>query len=207
MQAEGLMSIMRFANHLGLSGLLVHASEALIKLPWEDNMCYFSEVLSFPMYSQDQEKLKKLLHHPKRGAYTELQVLDVLERLNASESDMLAALNFQTLQPAEQHTLLTILSSDDRPPGVLLQKAVQLQLLPEALRQTPDWKHPVRVINNLMVPDTPGDFTHYTLPQCDFKLRLEHNITEEGELHLLWLTNLYCCLPAFVQSLLGSVQS
>ncbi len=96
------------------------------------------------MYQRDTDKRNSLLHHPQRGAYTELQVLSLLESLGSTEDKLASALKMGGLQPAELHVLLGILASAERKPGILLRKAVQQHLTPERLQQTPDWTKPVR---------------------------------------------------------------
>lgn len=54
-------------------------------LSWVDNRHRIAQTLAMPMSQQDTAKIDKLLYHPNRGAYTELQVLELLEMANIME--------------------------------------------------------------------------------------------------------------------------
>ena len=114
MKAEALAHLARLADHLGLFSLLDAAAERLVELPWHHNMVWLIAVLKLPVYRADIEKLNILLHHPQRGAYTELQVLAVLEEVGISKADFPSALELQRLQPAELRALLAILVKRER---------------------------------------------------------------------------------------------
>lgn len=75
MNGNAVYCLVTLADHLGLSSLCEAAAEAFIRLPWEDNMAHFKVVLNLPVYKNNSQKLYSLLHHPQRGAFTELQVL------------------------------------------------------------------------------------------------------------------------------------
>ncbi len=160
MAGPAFLCLAKLADHLGLSTLLQNTAEFLIQLPWVKNMGRIFSLLKTQMYQQDTDKRNTLLHHPQRGAYTELQVLSLLESLGSTEDDLASALNMGGLQPAEIHTLLGILAFAERESDALLRKAVQCHLTPENLRQTPDWTKPVRIIHNIMLPDTDGRIIH-----------------------------------------------
>ena len=85
-----LLSLAKFGDHLGLAAICEVAAEALVQLPWESNMSHWAEVIYMPVYKLDANRKDKLLHHPKRGAYAEIQVLELLEHterqsLNSSD--------------------------------------------------------------------------------------------------------------------------
>ena len=84
MTGDALTCLAKLADHLGLSSLLETAAEALIKLPWEENMSHLLELLQMSLYKRETDRRDQLLHHPKRGAYTELQLLDLLQAANTS---------------------------------------------------------------------------------------------------------------------------
>ena len=91
-EADGLLCLAQLADHLGLSSLLETAAEHLIMLPWHKNMQLLSSLMKLSVYATDTDKRNTLLHHPKRGAFTELQVLAVLEDLSIARADCASAL-------------------------------------------------------------------------------------------------------------------
>ena len=85
--------------------------------------------IQMPVYQQHQQKLIELLHLPQRGAYSELQVLQLLEHLSYSEADIAAVVQVDIMQPTELHVLMGILVNPDHgKPSMLLHKAVQQRL-------------------------------------------------------------------------------
>ena len=140
-------------------------------------------MLNLPVYKHDSQKLYSFLHHPQRGAYTELQILQVLEDGAAAESVIACSgLDWDTLQPAELHTILGILSKPERPPGVLLQRAVQQQQVYEPLppslnEQVPGNWSPVHIVRSLMLPEATRPRKNIRLPyELELQLRLEYSI-------------------------------
>ena len=77
MTGDAFICLAKLADHLGLSSLLETAAEALIKLPWEKNILCLNSLLQMSLYERDTVRRDKLLHHPQRGAYTELQLLEL----------------------------------------------------------------------------------------------------------------------------------
>lgn len=129
MEGELLHELIKLADDLGLSSLLEAAAEALIKLPWQQqNMNWLNNLLQLSVYSSDIDKCNQLLHHPQRGAYTELQALQLLEQLGISRADCAPLLDLQGMQPAELHSLLAVLVNSEEDSGALLRAAVQQQL-------------------------------------------------------------------------------
>lgn len=94
---NGLLSLAQLADHLGLSSLLETAAEYLIKLPWHIYHLNLLDLLYLSVYRQDTDKRKQLLHHPERGAVTELQVLLLLECMSISRADCASFLELQRL--------------------------------------------------------------------------------------------------------------
>ena len=118
------------------------SSEHLIVLPWHKNTLLITELLNFSVYTTDADKRFKLLHHPRRGACTELQVLALHEFMGMPKAECAPALELHRLHPAELHVLLTVLLDDEEDPGPLLRAAAcaaKQQLLPDDLRAAPDW--------------------------------------------------------------------
>lgn len=75
---------------------------ALIKLPWEKNMGRLNKLLLMSVYKADTAKPNRLLHHPQRGAYTELQLLGLLHAaIYSPESTCASAIDLESLQPNE----------------------------------------------------------------------------------------------------------
>ncbi len=177
MTGDALICLAKLADHLGLSSLLGTAAEALMKLPWEKNMLRLNELLHMSLYKRDTDRRDKLLHHPQRGAYTELQLLGLLKALNLPWSKCASAIDLESLQPSELHALLGIFvnkngGSDSE---AFLRPALQQHLVPEALRPKLDWTKPVRIIHNIMLPEQWGVNSKgqtILLPKCDLKLHI-----------------------------------
>jgi hypothetical protein len=134
MDTEALLSLAQLGDHIGLASICEAAAEAVVQMPWEDQMHELAAVLQMPIYRLDLVKKNKLLHHVKRGAYTELQALDVLEKTKASDDELMTCISLQTLQPEEMQVLLRILTNSDHKPGAFLAKAVQQHTLPACLQ-------------------------------------------------------------------------
>ena len=83
---------MELGDHLGLTALVDSAAEELIQRSWLDHMPQLKQLLQLPYFIQNLERVNKLLHHAKRGAYTELQVLDLLELSELLDDDIAAVL-------------------------------------------------------------------------------------------------------------------
>ncbi len=181
MKGYSLLCLAKLADHLGLSSLLETAAEALIKLPWEGNMLCLSHLLRLSLYKRDTDRRDKLLHHPKRGAYSELQILELLKAANTPCSNCASAVDLESLQPSELHALLGMFADKhwDSDSEAFLRSALKEQLRPEALRSKLDWTCPVRIIHNIMLPEQRGADSKQnvqTIPlrNCDLELLIEH---------------------------------
>ena len=64
------------------------------------------------------------LHHPARGAYTELQVLELMDSMGCHKDEILFALRMEGLQPAELNALLVAIVSRPTDSYQLLRAAV-----------------------------------------------------------------------------------
>ena len=113
MKGDALLCLAKLADHLGLSSLVETAAEALIKLPWEKNILRLNELLQMTLYKREADRHDKLLHHPQRGAYTELQLLDLLKAANTFWSDCASVIDLESLQPSELHALLGVFSDEE----------------------------------------------------------------------------------------------
>ncbi len=134
MNTKALLSLAKLGDHLGLASLCEAAAEAMVQMPWEDQTHELATVLQMPIYSLDLAKKNMLLHHAKRGPYTELQVLEILENAEASDAELMTCISLQALQPEEMQVLLRILSNSSHKPGAFLAKAVQQHTLPACLQ-------------------------------------------------------------------------
>ena len=161
MTGDALLCLAKLADHLGLSSLLETAAEALIKLPWEENMLYLNHLLQMSLYKRDTDRRDKLLHHPQRGAYTELQLLGLLKALDTPRRKCASAIDLESLQPSELHALLGVFADEtwDSDSEALLRPALKQLMVPEALRSKVDWRKPVRIIHNLICFQREGEFT------------------------------------------------
>ncbi len=183
MRAHALYCLAKLADHLGLSCLLAAAAEALIKLPWEKNM----------------ERLKR-----QRGAYTELQLLDLLPAaIYSAESTYASAIDLESLQPNELQALLGILVDNRGSSDALLRSALKQSQIPEALRPKLDWSQPVRVITDIVLPkqgEVRNSMQLIRLPECHLTLRITHTQSEG-----VWLcsTLLMCMTKVSVVSMLN----
>lgn len=178
MTGDALLCLAKLADHLGLSSLLETAAEALIKLPWEENMLYLNHLLQVSLYKRDTDRRDKLLHHPQRGAYTELQLLGLLKAVDTPRRNCASAIDLESLQPSELHALLGVFADEtwDSDSEALLRPALKQLMVPEALRSKIDWRKPVRIIHNLMLPERRGIHTSSkTVPlhKCDLELHIK----------------------------------
>lgn len=185
MKARALVHLAQLADHLGLSSLLDAAAESVVVLPWHHNMEWLVALLKIPVYQKNTEQRNKLLHHPQRGACTELQVLAVLEHVGIPRADFASAVDLQGLQPAELRALLVILV-DCEEDGPFLRAAVKQDLVPEALRAAPDRTQNVRILHNVVIPDAQSTLT---LPDSMLTLDVRVCKDKEGEadVHVLCL--------------------
>ena len=138
LDAAELLCLAQLADHLGLSPLLDRAAEYLIVLPWHKTMWLLCTLLKTSVYTTDTHKRNTLLHHPRRGACTELQVLALLENIGLPRTECGSALEPEKLQPAELRALITAIVDSEEDPGPLFRAAVKQDLIPEVLRTSPD---------------------------------------------------------------------
>ena len=136
-----------------------------------------NRLLLMSVYKADTAKLNKLLHHPQRGAYTELQLLDLFN--TAFGGTCASAIDLERLQPDELHALLGILVDSQGSSDALLLSALKQTQIP--LRSKLDWSQPVRVIIQIVLPKQ-GEVRNSTqlirLPECDLALRITHRQSE-----------------------------
>ena len=161
LSTDDAFKVALLADHLGLSNLLEEAATNLVQESWWKNnygiMRKLGVLLQMAPYKQDAGKRSHLLHHPKRGAFTELQVLELLDRLDYLEEDILSTLQMEGLQPHELNALLAAIVNRPKDSRQLLQAAVQQHLVPVALRPTPEWNQSIRIVGNInMSPDHRG---------------------------------------------------
>lgn len=151
--AYEVFEIALLADHLGLPGLLEDAATNLVTVEWCDEdsgvMLKLATLLRMVPYKQDANKRRDLLHHPERGAYTELQVLELLDSMGCHEDEILFALRMEGLQPAELNALLAAIVSRPTDSYQLLQAAVQMLLIPEGLRTSPGCDRRVRIVGDI----------------------------------------------------------
>jgi len=126
MSSQMLVCLARLGDHLGLSALVTAAAEHIVQLPWQLNTLALAAVLQTSFYKHRQDKCSELLHHAQRGAYSELQVLQLLESMSCEEAEIAAIMQVDILQPGELQILLAILvNAEHSAPSKLLHKAVQ----------------------------------------------------------------------------------
>ena len=183
MTAKALLCIVSFGDHLGLTALVDSAAEELIQRSWLDHMPHLKQLLQLPYFKQDLDRSNKLLHHAKRGAYTELQVLELLEFCEIPENDVAAVLSIATMQPAEVHTLLGTLTNGRHSSAVLLHKAVTQHLkLPVSCPQ-PTMSTGTFIVNNVMMPSPDEARTSYAAsPGSQLTLDVERRTSDGKDL-------------------------
>ena len=182
MTANALLCIVSFGDHLGLTALVDSAAEELIQRSWLDHMPHLKQLLQFPYFIQSLERVNKLLHHAKRGAYTELQVLELLELCKLPEDDIAAVLSIPAMQPAELHTLLGILTNGAHPSTVLLHKAVTQHLNLPASCPGPTMSSTF-IVNNVMMPSPDEARTSYAAsPGSQLTLDVERRASDGKDL-------------------------
>ena len=183
MTANALLCIVSFGDHLGLTALMDSASEELIQRSWLDHMPHLKQLLQLPYFIQNLERVNKLLHHAKRGAYTELQVLELLEFCELPENDFAAILSIATIQPAEVHTLLGTLTNGRHSSTGLLHKAVTQHLKLPASCPIPTMSTGTFIVNNVMMPSPDEARTSYAAsPGSQLTLDVERRTSDDKDL-------------------------
>lgn len=178
LEQTDLLSLAKLGDHLGLAALCETSAEALVQFPWESSISQLAEVIQMPVYKLDAGKKDKLLHNAKRGAYSEIQVLELLEHIGTPESEIAQTLQIASMQPAELHVLVRILSSPDRTPGPLLQIAVQQHVTPLSMRTEINWNTCTHFINDIMRPTSSDWEMNYPLPKSECYLWLYSSVHE-----------------------------
>ena len=164
-ESEIWEAVAQLGSHVGLVPITELAAERIVERPWEDRVQVLKEVLKQPRYLQDKARMNKLLHHTKRGAYTELQVLEVLDSMDMPEAFIADMLNVDMMQKEELHALLSILLSSDRQHGVILRQALEQYMLPECLLKRRYLTCNTRFLHNVMLT---GEDQVFPLPESPF---------------------------------------
>lgn len=175
MEPEGLSCLMRLGDRLNLYKLLDSIAWKLARrcwLPYMDNL-----TLAVRYLHKTKRDMKALLHHPRRGAYTELQVLGLLEAASIPEDVIVDVLDLELMGLAELNVLLGILAKCGHSThNVLLRKAVtQQQLLFQGLTSEHhllDWQQ-TSIAENIMLPDSGKPNIQVLLPGSELKLVLQ----------------------------------
>lgn len=175
MDLTSLLRVARLGDHLGLAMLCEAAAEVLVQMPWEESVYELTIVLEMPVYKLDAEKKVKLLHHPQRGIYAEIQVLELPQQISTPETDIAELLRIASLQPQELLALLRILSHADRTPGPLLAKAVKQHVW---LRPGIDWNTCTRFAADIGRPSGRKWQVEYGLPRTDVALLFNSSYRE-----------------------------
>lgn len=173
-----LLRVARLGNHLGLAKICEAAATSLVQISWQHCMLHLAEVIDMPVYKLSLEKTRELLHHAKRGAFSEIQVLELLEHTRTPEIDIAQILHIASLQPQELHVLTKIMSHADRTPGPLLAKVVQQHVTPLSLRQEIDWNTCSRLSDDIVrTPAWNSGWEHeYKLPKTDLSLLFQGRV-------------------------------
>ncbi len=172
-------AVAHLGSHVGLVPIMELAAGCIVKRPREDSMQVLKEVLELPTYFQDKARMNQLLHHSRRGAYTELQVLEVLDSMNIPEAFIADMLKINKMQKEELHALLSILLSSERQHGPLLRQALEQHMLPECLRPSRDPTCNTRFLHNVMLT---GKDQCFPLPESPFSVHILE--IEKNGMHL-----------------------
>ena len=175
MDTKALLSLAKLGDHLGLASLCEAAAEVMVQMPWEDQIHELATVLQMSVYRLDLAKKNTLLHHAKRGAYTELQVLEVLEKAEASDNELMTCISLHTLQLEEMQVLLGILSNSGHKPGAFLAKAVQQHTLPACLQPNRKAETTTRLVDHIMRPEVTNWQRQCDLADTNMKLLVRAN--------------------------------
>ena len=179
MTRNALLSVGQLGDHLGLTSLVEIAAEELIQMFWTNDMQCLKQILHLPYFKHHLDRINKLVHHAKRGAQTELQVLELMELCELPEDDIAAVLSISTMQPAEVHTLFGILTNGRHPSSVLLHKAVTQHLKLPASCPGPTMTTGTFIVNNIMLPGPDQAGNLYTaLPSSQLRLVVKRNLSE-----------------------------
>jgi len=162
-------AVAQLGSHVGLVPITQLAAECIVKRPWEDGMQVLKEILELPTYLQNRARMNQLLHHAQRGAYTELQILEILDDMKMPEAFIVDMLKIGKMQTAELHALLNILLSSERQHGPLLRQALEQYMLPECLRTSRDPTCNTRFLHNVMLT---GRDQAFALPESPFSVHL-----------------------------------
>ena len=122
-----LLCVTSLAEHLGLHELLERFAGNTVSYIWHMRMDSIASIVD--LYYKTKRDVKALLHHPTRGAYSELEVLELLELAKIPDSDILNMLELELMGPAEINILLAILVDQNHADRTsLLRKTVKHQL-------------------------------------------------------------------------------
>ena len=177
MNTKALLSLAKLGDHLGLASFCEAAAEVMVQMPWEDQIHELATVLQMSVYRLDLAKKNTLLHHAKRGAYTELQVLEVLEKAEASDDELMTCISLQALQLEEMQVLLRILRNSGHKPGAFLAKAVQQHTLPACLQPDGKAETTTRLVDHIMRSEVSNCEETYGLANTNFELQVEASPT------------------------------
>ena len=170
MTPEALLCLAKLGEHIDLHVLLDTAADCLIKLPWQANMKLLGDLIRL-LHGIDKQKAIKLLHRPSRGAYSELQVLELLAQIDLDENDVAAGCNVDCMQAAEFNTLIAILVNKDHAnKGAILRKAVQKQVSCNGANSYVPKEH-IRSVDNITLADHTSSKRDKTLSGTNLCLR------------------------------------
>ncbi len=186
--------MIQLGSHVGLTSIIEIAAEAIVQRPWADAMQVLKEVIELPVYRQDIVKMDSLLHHSKRGAYTELQVLELLDSLDMNEGSIATVLKVESMQREELHAVLNILLQSHRHSGILLRKALEQHLLPESLRADTVQECHTRFLHNIMLT---GKRQVLPLPKSRLALQIEA-LNKDGK--SVWPWRCHCTQCVFAHA-------
>ena len=123
-----LLRIAKLADYLGLGSLCETAARMLVQLPWDEHSSSLSAIARLAYFHNSSGRLDALLHHPRRGACCELQLLEMLETAGVHDDRVASLIKVELMKQAELQMLLDTLTTGGhaakRSAVTLLHKAV-----------------------------------------------------------------------------------
>ena len=161
------------AERLGLPALVDSIANALVTESWVHQSYTLMHIVSY--FYQTDGDLKALFHHPQRGAFVELQLLQLLEGAGLPDDAISDVLDV-TLMGSIEHTILLKILLKDNPARQhrLLRKALHQHLHnPEPQPQVHHNRH-IRILDNVMLPDS-KNLEIIVFPDSDLQLMIKRD--------------------------------
>lgn len=132
-------------------------------------------LLGVPVFKQNIAKVRELMHDARRGALSELQVLELCQGCGMMDTDIADILDMTVMQPAELHILLGILSDEKRSWLLLLRKAVSQHLnhtttIPVHIKGLNR-----QIMHGIRMPDRGDEQLYTAIPNSQIRLLVQNS--------------------------------